>query len=170
VPKAFCIGARQRGTRIFEGVCVSEVLRSADGTRAIGVMTNRGRLDADIVVLTGGMWTRELAKTCGVKVPLYPVEHHYVVTKPLPGARDDLPVGRDPDLMIYFRGEGDGIMLGASREENLLLIILLRLQLNLSSHYITSNIVHPFISLPSITPTTMRFQKSIYYLLCFAYN
>jgi len=62
-------------------------------------------------VLTGGMWTRELAKTCGVKVPLYPVEHHYVVTEPLPDAFDELPVGRDPDLMIYFRGEGQVLLL-----------------------------------------------------------
>ncbi len=83
MPKAFVKGARARGTRVFEGVVVSEILRSDDGSRATGVLTDRGRIDADIVVLTGGMWTRDLAKTCGVKVPLYPVEHHYVITKPI---------------------------------------------------------------------------------------
>ena len=70
-------------------------------------------IDAEYVVLTGGMWTRELGLCCGVTIPLYPVEHHYLVTEPLPGAFDELPVGRDPDLCIYFRGEGEGIMLGA---------------------------------------------------------
>src|SRR5262249_3286922 len=68
---------------------------------------------AEYVVLTGGMWTRELGLRCGVTIPLYPVEHHYVVTEPIKGALDELPVGRDPDLCLYFRGEGNGVMLGA---------------------------------------------------------
>jgi len=59
------------------------------------------------------MWTRELGSRCGVTIPLYPVEHHYVITEPIDGAFDDLPVGRDPDLCIYFRGEGDAVLLGA---------------------------------------------------------
>jgi 4-methylaminobutanoate oxidase (formaldehyde-forming) len=50
---------------------------------------------------------------CGVNLPLHPVEHHYIVTNPIEGAFDELPLGRDPDLCIYFRGEGNGIMLGA---------------------------------------------------------
>jgi 4-methylaminobutanoate oxidase (formaldehyde-forming) len=64
------------------------------------------------------MWTRELGLRCGVSIPLYPVEHHYVVTEPLPGAFDELPVGRDPDLCIYFRGEGNAVMLGAFQAES----------------------------------------------------
>jgi 4-methylaminobutanoate oxidase (formaldehyde-forming) len=59
------------------------------------------------------MWARELGLTCGVSLPLYPVEHHYVVTEPIEGAFDELPLGRDPDLCIYFRGEGNAVMLGA---------------------------------------------------------
>ena len=34
------------------------------------------------------------------------------------GAFDELPVGRDPDLCIYFRGEGNGVMLGAFQESS----------------------------------------------------
>src|SRR6266566_6472065 len=70
-------------------------------------------IKADYVVLAGGMWTRELGLRCGVAIPLYPVEHHYVVTEPLDGAFDELPVGRDPDLCIYFRGEANAVLLGA---------------------------------------------------------
>jgi len=70
-------------------------------------------IKAEHVVLAGGMWTRELGLRCGVTIPLYPVEHHYVVTEPIDGAFDELPVGRDPDLCIYFRGEGNAVMLGA---------------------------------------------------------
>src|SRR3989442_2717339 len=70
-------------------------------------------IKADYVVLAGGMWTREMGLGCGVTIPLHPVEHHYVVTEPIDGAFDDLPVGRDPDLCIYFRGEANAVLLGA---------------------------------------------------------
>ncbi len=118
VTRALAIGAQKRGARIFELVQTLEVLHR-DG-RATGVRARRRgddappvEIEADYVVLAGGMWTRELGLRCGVTIPLYPVEHHYVVTEPIPGAFDALPVGRDPDLCIYFRGEGDGVMLGA---------------------------------------------------------
>jgi 4-methylaminobutanoate oxidase (formaldehyde-forming) len=115
IPKEVAIalakGAQSRGAIILENTRVVDV-RIAHG-HAIGVETEHGPIDAEYVVLTGGMWTRELGLRCGVTIPLYPVEHHYLVTEPLPGAFDELPVGRDPDLCIYFRGEGDAVMLGA---------------------------------------------------------
>jgi len=111
VPIALAKAARQRGAQVIEGVRVLGIEHT--NGRATGVLTDQGALEAEFVVLTGGMWSRELALRCGVNLPLYPVEHHYVVTDPIPGAFDELPLGRDPDLCIYFRGEGQGIMLGA---------------------------------------------------------
>ena len=111
VAVALAKGAQSRGAIILENTRVLNV-RLANG-RAAGVDTEQGPIAAEYVVLTGGMWTRELGLRCGVTIPLYPVEHHYVVTEPLPGAFDELPVGRDPDLCIYFRGEGNAVMLGA---------------------------------------------------------
>ncbi len=115
---ALAQGARQHGATIHENVIVHEVLQ--DRKRAIGVRAQGREADApcidikaDYVVLCGGMWTRELGLRCGVTIPLYPVEHHYVVMEPIKGAFDELPVGRDPDLCIYFRGEGDAVVLGA---------------------------------------------------------
>ncbi len=108
---ALAKGAQRQGAKIFENVRVLNV-EHRDG-RANGVTTTRGTIRAEYVVLTGGMWTRELGLRCGVTIPLYPVEHHYVVTEPMAGAFDELPVGRDPDLGIYFRGEGDALVLGA---------------------------------------------------------
>jgi sarcosine dehydrogenase len=116
VPVALAHGARSRGAKVFENVRVLGI-ESKDG-RATGVKTNEGIIQAQYVVLCGGMWTRELGLSCGVTIPLYPVEHHYVVTEPIADAFDELPVGRDPDLCIYFRGEGDGVMLGAFQESS----------------------------------------------------
>ena len=116
VPVALARGAKARGAQIFENVRVLGI-ESRNGCVA-GVKTAQTTLRAEYVVLCGGMWTRELGLSCGVTIPLYPVEHHYVVTEPIAGAFDELPVGRDPDLCIYFRGEGDGVMLGAFQESS----------------------------------------------------
>jgi len=115
IPKEVVIalakGAAAHGARVLENTRVLDI-QHHEG-RATGVITSNGKIKAEHVVLTGGMWARELGLRCGVNIPLYPVEHHYVVTEPIPGAFDELPVGRDPDLCIYFRGEGDAVMLGA---------------------------------------------------------
>ncbi len=111
VTLALAKGARAAGVRILEHVRVTDVNRA--GGRVTGVMTNQGPVRAENVVLCGGMWTRELGLRCGLNLPLYPVEHHYIVSEPIEGAFDELPVGRDPDLCLYFRGEGNAVMLGA---------------------------------------------------------
>ncbi len=111
VAVALAKGAQARGARVIENTRV-EAIEHRNGV-ASGVVTANGTIRAETVVLSGGMWARQLALAAGVSVPLYPVEHHYVVSLPIPGAFDELPLGRDPDACIYFRGEGDGIMLGA---------------------------------------------------------
>ncbi len=115
IPKELAIalakGAQSRGASIIENARVKDIQYQEGRVR--GVVTEQGTIKAEYVVLAGGMWTRELGLRCGVTIPLYPVEHHYVVTETLPGAFDELPVGRDPDLCIYFRGEGNAVMLGA---------------------------------------------------------
>jgi sarcosine dehydrogenase len=111
VALALAKGAQRNGATVVEQCRTLDVEHS--NGRVTGVLTNQGRIKAELVVLTGGMWTRDLGLRCGVTIPLYPVEHHYVVTEPLPDAFDELPVGRDPDLCLYFRGEGNAVMLGA---------------------------------------------------------
>lgn len=111
VARALAAGARAAGARILEGVRVLGIERERG--RAAGVTTTAGRIRCEQVVLCGGMWTRQLGLECGVDLPLHPVEHHYAVSEPIEGVHDDLPVGRDPDAMIYFRSEGDAVLLGA---------------------------------------------------------
>ena len=104
-------GARQSGVKVVEGVRVTTLLKK-DG-RVTGVAADCGSVEAEYVVLCGGMWTRQLGLDAGVTLPLYPVEHHYVVSNPLQGAWDEMPCCRDPDGTIYWRGDGDAVLLGA---------------------------------------------------------
>lgn len=109
--RSLAAAARSRGAQLFEGERVVALQQA--GGRVTGVQTTEGEIACDRVVLTGGMWTRALGLEAGVNLPLHPVEHHYVKTGPIEGAHDDLPVGRDPDATIYFRSEGEALVLGA---------------------------------------------------------
>ena len=108
---AMAKGAEMQGAILLENIRVIEV--SKDKGRVTGVITNEGEIKTDCVVICGGMWARELGLKCGVDIPLYPVEHHYIVSESIKGVDDNLPVARDPDACIYFRSEGDSILLGA---------------------------------------------------------
>lgn len=114
VPIALALGAQSRGAKVFENTeVVSLIVKNG---RACGAVLKNGEtIQAETVILCGGMWSRQFALQHGVDIPLYPMEHHYIVSEDLTeqGAHDLLPLGRDPDLCIYFRGEGDGICLGA---------------------------------------------------------
>ena len=101
---ALASGARKRGATILEQIGVDHV--ETENGRATGVHTSAGFIKADYVVLCGGMWTRELGLKCGVTIPLYPAEHQNIVSDPIKGIHDNLPVGRDLDTQIYFRSEG----------------------------------------------------------------
>jgi 4-methylaminobutanoate oxidase (formaldehyde-forming) len=76
------------------------------------VVTSHGTVRTDVVVNTAGIWARELAARVGVVLPIYPIEHQYLLTGPIDGVRRGLPVVRDPDLLIYFREEVGGLCLG----------------------------------------------------------
>ncbi len=111
VTQALARGARSNGARIFEDTKVTRLLH--DGTRITGVATEHGDIRAARVVLCAGMWTRELAASVGVNVPLHACEHYYLVTEPVAGVTSDLPVLRDYDACAYYKEDAGKILLGA---------------------------------------------------------
>ncbi len=115
---ALAKGALAHGAALYDRTRVASLLtRPAKHgrTRITGVRLEGGaEIQADQVVLACGMWARQLGLAIGVDLPLYPVEHHYVLSEPIPGAERTLPCARDPDAAIYFRTLDDGsIKLGA---------------------------------------------------------
>ena len=70
-----------------------------------GVSTNRGDIECEVVVNSGGMWAREIGLMCGVEVPLHAADHAYLVTSPFEGVTLDLPSLRDPDGYMIELGE-----------------------------------------------------------------
>ncbi len=109
-------GARQGGARIVEGVRVTGFVTEDGpaGMRVTGVRTDRGDVEAEVVVNCAGQWAKAVAELAGVPVtvPLHSAEHFYVVTDPVPGVHADLPIMRDPDGWTYFKEEVGGLVVG----------------------------------------------------------
>ncbi len=103
-------GAKNRGARVIEGVAVTRLV--AENERVVGVETERGYIETQTVVLASGIWTRHLAETIGVNVPLQACEHFYIVTEPLDGVERGMPTLRDPGGYTYFKEETGKIMAG----------------------------------------------------------
>jgi 4-methylaminobutanoate oxidase (formaldehyde-forming) len=77
------------------------------------VQTEWGPIEAKVVVNAGGMFAAEIGRMAGVRVPVVPFAHEYLVTQPF-RERDGshLPTLRDPDLLVYYREEGGGLVMG----------------------------------------------------------
>jgi 4-methylaminobutanoate oxidase (formaldehyde-forming) len=76
------------------------------------VVTDHGTVRAETVVVACGMYTPQVAAFAGVNVPITPMAHQYLITKPIAGVTDDLPQLRDPDRLVYFRRESGGLVVG----------------------------------------------------------
>lgn len=108
---AYARAAKDRNVEIREGVAVARLL--TDGPRVSGVVLVDGtEIHADKMVLATGAWSRELAATAGVALPLQAVEHMYVVTEPMRDLPDPFPVIRDLDSGIYIKGDTGKLVIG----------------------------------------------------------
>lgn len=109
--RAFEIGARRGGARIFENAAVEE-FRIQRG-RVVGVVTNRGEIRCENVALCAGMWSRTLGQRAGVTIPLHAAEHFYVVTERIPGIDATFPTVRDLDGCFYAKEDAGKLLVGA---------------------------------------------------------
>jgi len=106
---ALAEGARRGGAEIETHTRVTAI--EAERGRVTGVVTDRGRIATEIVVNAGGMYAPEIGALAGVNVPIVPMAHEYLITKPA-GLPTDMPTMRDPSLLVYFRPESGGLVMG----------------------------------------------------------
>ena len=107
---ALAAGAKSRGAQIFTETNV-EAIRLKNG-RVSEVVTNRGAIKTEIVVNAAGQWGGEVGKLVGLSLPVVPMAHLYIITKPIAGVGHDFPTLRDPDLLVYWREEVGGLVTG----------------------------------------------------------
>jgi len=111
ITQALAKGARSGGAQIFTDTAVEEILRT--GSKVSGVRTAEGEIRARHVVICGGMWSRDLAASVGVNLPLHACEHYYVLFDSVAGLHPDLPVLRDYNACTYYKYDAGKLLVGA---------------------------------------------------------
>ncbi len=93
--------------------------------RIVAVVTDgeAGRITCNQAIVCTNIWAPLLAEKTGTPMPLYPGEHQYVFTDPVPALSSiaaqevGMPVTAFDDLSIYFRQHGDHIGIGSYAHE-----------------------------------------------------
>ncbi|MFO1091675.1 MAG: FAD-dependent oxidoreductase [Hyphomicrobiales bacterium] len=114
VTQAYAKAARLRGVEIIRHTPVTATRKLASGEWS--VETPAGAVRCEYVVNAAGLWAREVAALAGIRLPLVPVEHHYLVTEAIPEIEAmtwDVPTVSDGEANWYMRQEGKGLLLGA---------------------------------------------------------
>jgi glycine cleavage system T protein len=106
---ALAEGARRRGADVETHTRVVGIGTERGQVRS--VETDRGTIETEVVVDAGGMFAGELGALAGVVVPVVPMAHEYLVLKPS-GLPLEMPTMRDPSLLVYFRPESGGLIMG----------------------------------------------------------
>ncbi len=106
---ALAEGARRGGAEINTNTRVTGI--AVERGRVTAVETDKGSIETEVVVNAGGMFAADIGRLAGVIVPVIPMAHEYLVTRPS-GLPLDLPTMRDPSLLVYFRGESGGLVMG----------------------------------------------------------
>ncbi|GII89156.1 FAD-dependent oxidoreductase [Sphaerisporangium siamense] len=107
--RALATGAEKLGVRVVTGVEVTGI-DTGDG-RVSGVRVGARVIRTETVVDAAGAAAGAVGRLAGVDVPIVPIKHQYVVTRPF-GVAASTPTVRDPDNIVYFREEGGGILVG----------------------------------------------------------
>jgi len=110
---ALAIGARARGAEIYLRNRVIDINLRLDNTWE--VITEKGTIVAEHVVNAAGSFAPQIGAMVGVKVPVFNIPHHYLVTESLDeviGLDKETPTIRDPLASCYYREEQNGLIIG----------------------------------------------------------
>ncbi len=124
VTHAYAICARNRGAEVYLDTWATGLSQRSDGTW--DVITDRDHtIHAEHVVNAGGLWAREVGRMAGIELPVLAMEHHYLMTEPMPEVIEfnkrtghELPHMIDFAGEIYARQEGQSILLGTYEQDN----------------------------------------------------
>ena len=103
--------ARRMGANIIEKNKVIAIEQKEN--KVTKVVTEMGDIACDKIVISAGMWSREVGKLCGVSIPLHACEHFYAVTEYSENIPKNLPVLRNPDAQIYVKEDAGKLLIGA---------------------------------------------------------
>ena len=101
VMRGFTKTAVDMGVKVELGRAVERI--DVSGGRVVSVSTDIGEIACDAVVVCAGAWTRELAATAGVDVPVEPLRRQIVWARCKEALPPDLPMVIDAGNGFHFR-------------------------------------------------------------------
>jgi sarcosine oxidase, subunit beta len=115
VVQGYAAGARRHGARVVTGCELLEVRLRDDAIRA--VVTSGGTVETTALVCAAGAWSPTVGAMVGVDLPVTPYRRQVLLTEPMPGLPDRLPMTIDLASTFYFHREGPGLLLGMSLDD-----------------------------------------------------
>jgi sarcosine oxidase subunit beta len=112
--QGYAAGAARLGATVVQGTTVSAI--AVEHGRVVGVETEAGRIATGRVILAAGVWSRALAATAGLDLPVSPEKRHVFFTEPGDQLPHELPLTIDFATGFYFHREGRGLLLGGRAE------------------------------------------------------
>jgi len=107
---ALAAGAKSRGAKFLTNTRVLSI--TVQNNQVTEVITDQGAIKTDVVINAAGLWGNDIARMVGLTLPIIPMAHLYLITKPIAGQPHTLPTMRDPDNLVYFREEVGGLIAG----------------------------------------------------------
>jgi dimethylglycine dehydrogenase len=117
VTMALAAGARQRGAEIHRETEVVDLIALPSGDWK--VVTSKGDIVCEHVVVATGCYARQTAAMVGLDIPAISIVHQYMVSEPIPELAEyhakgqpELPILKDEICNGYVREERGGLIFG----------------------------------------------------------
>lgn len=81
VTQAYAEAAQRLGVQIETYTRVEQILIRAG--KVAGVVTDRGKIEAPVVVDAAGGWSQDIARMAGIELPVYSERHQIMITEPV---------------------------------------------------------------------------------------
>jgi sarcosine oxidase subunit beta len=115
---AYTVALIRAGVEIAEHVSFEGLARNRGA--GFGVETSQGRIDAGLVVLTGGPKLAAVGRLAGIRIPAGGARHQVAVTERHPDlAPFRVPMVFDLAAGLYWRPEEGGLLFGMSNPQEL---------------------------------------------------
>ncbi|HEX6300971.1 MAG TPA: FAD-dependent oxidoreductase [Acidimicrobiia bacterium] len=127
-PSVSVVDSLQAGTLMRESAMSKNALTVAPNTEVLdietangsvkAVITDRGRVEADYVVVACGVWSPRIARMAGASIPLTPAVHQMIDVGPIEilqatGNEIGYPIVRDMDTFCYERQTAGSMEVGS---------------------------------------------------------
>lgn len=116
-PSSITYELARQAKRMGAEVCTQVRVTGIDVTpkgEVVRVITDHGDIRTECVVNAAGEWAPRIGEMVGVHIPMVPLMHQYLTTKPIPGHElpRNTPVVRDPDKLFYLREDVGAFLVG----------------------------------------------------------